>query len=239
MRGKGVEGGEGQRGKGKGGREREGGRRKGRREKQRGRDNNDGKYHQGCAHVTLTDLADHVSILEANILTNARTISAARHRGGLVDASLESGREEEHLGAVGSGCDSPSRGSRQGACAVVEARSLKWGRADEGEVERVSVLGDADRLGGGEHDWIGSGCDVVLGSDIVYEPKCFTALAETLCNLLAAPGSKAYIAHRPRHPDEHLFWEQVRRDFQVVDTCFSSKAYPHVTDVTVFELIRL
>ena len=57
--------------------------------------------------------------------------------------------------------------------------------------------------------------DVVLGSDIVYEPKCFQPLAQTLSELLPSPGVRdgnggsAYIAHRPRHPDEHLFWAQV------------------------------
>eukprot|EP00960_Hanusia_phi_P057799 763664-Hanusia_phi.AAC.10 len=43
--------------------------------------------------------------------------------------------------------------------------------------------------------------DVILGSDIVYEPHCFAPLVETL-RCLAGVGKKALIAHRPRHSEE-------------------------------------
>jgi hypothetical protein len=191
--------------------------------------------------VTLTDLADHVPILEANLAANAQTIAAARDRRGMCDAG-DGARPVDDIVADGvrghepaAGCEHDPVGREKGACDVAQARALKWGRMirelDHGGLGR-------DGAGGGQ-DWSQTGCDVVLGSDIVYEPKSFSALAETLVDLLQVPGSQAYIAHRPRHPDEHIFWAQVKQDFHVENTHFVSKAYPHVTDVTVYRLVRL
>ena len=54
----------------------------------------------------------------------------------------------------------------------------------------------------------------MLCSDVVYEPEAYDPLIRTLRALLAG-GRVAIMAHRSRHPDEHLFWSAAARHFTV------------------------
>jgi ribosomal protein S18 acetylase RimI-like enzyme/predicted nicotinamide N-methyase len=51
---------------------------------------------------------------------------------------------------------------------------------------------------------------LIIMSDVVYEPCGYSPLVKTLRVLLAQPGSVAVLCHRHRHPDDHLFFDELR-----------------------------
>jgi hypothetical protein len=75
--------------------------------------------------------------------------------------------------------------------------------------------------------------DVVLGSDIVYEPKCWDALLGTI-RALSSEQTSVIIAHRPRHDDDHIFWDGLRRDYVVEKMEFCSTLFALAVDVTIY-----
>ena len=53
-------------------------------------------------------------------------------------------------------------------------------------------------------------------SDVVYEPAAYRPLLLTLMRLAAlGVASRTVMAHRSRHPDEHLFWTAAARRFRL------------------------
>jgi predicted nicotinamide N-methyase len=51
------------------------------------------------------------------------------------------------------------------------------------------------------------GFDVVVASDVVYDPGGYAPLVASLALLLAAPGTVAILAHRHRHPENQRFFD--------------------------------
>lgn len=76
------------------------------------------------------------------------------------------------------------------------------------------LLGENSTIRASEHEWGGSldsvllhgeTFDVILGSDIVYEPASWPGLVSSL-NRLASPETIVFIAHRKRHDDGEPCW---------------------------------
>lgn len=61
-------------------------------------------------------------------------------------------------------------------------------------------------------------CDVVLMSDVVYDPVGYEPLVVTLEQITdARPSAYVMMAHRHRHPDDKIFFETLDRSFTVTD----------------------
>ena len=55
---------------------------------------------------------------------------------------------------------------------------------------------------------------LVLCSDVVYEPMAYEPLVQTMTQLATAFGAtRTVMAHRSRHPDEHLFFSSIATNF--------------------------
>ena len=110
----------------------------------------------------------------------------------------------------------PARGD--GAAAAQRAR------ANDGALTpppRVAPLawGDADAARAVLDDAFGTGAapDLVLCSDVVYDPDAYEPLLTTLCALAraATPPPRVWMGHRSRHPQEHEFWAAAAASFDV------------------------
>jgi predicted nicotinamide N-methyase len=60
-----------------------------------------------------------------------------------------------------------------------------------------------------------SGVPLVLCSDVVYEPMAYEPLLCTMRHCAELGMTRTLMAHRSRHPDEHLFFESAARDFSM------------------------
>ena len=97
-------------------------------------------------------------------------------------------------------------------------------RANDGALApppRVAPLawGDADAARAVLDDAFGAGAapDLVLCSDVVYDPEAYAPLLTTLCALAraATPPPRVWMGHRSRHPQEHEFWAAASASFDV------------------------
>ena len=97
-------------------------------------------------------------------------------------------------------------------------------RANDGALApppRVAPLawGDADAARAVLDDAFGAGAapDLVLCSDVVYDPEAYAPLLTTLCALAraATPPPRVWMGHRSRHPQEHEFWTAAAASFDV------------------------
>ncbi len=75
--------------------------------------------------------------------------------------------------------------------------------------------------------------DVILGSDIVYEPKCWDALLRTI-RALSCEETTVIIAHRPRHEDDATFWDALKESYIVEKMDFTSTIFALAVDVTIY-----
>lgn len=101
------------------------------------------------------------------------------------------------------------------ACACGASQVTLTDLAEHVEVLRGTIhlnqhlVGESGRIRAVEHEW-GSNADallgqaeafeVLLGSDIIYEPKSWSGLVDSL-NRLSSTNSLVLIAHRKRHDD--------------------------------------
>jgi len=97
-------------------------------------------------------------------------------------------------------------------------------RANDGALApppRVAPLawGDAAAARDVLDDAFGAGVapDLVLCSDVVYDPEAYAPLLTTLCALAraATPPPRVWMGHRSRHPQEHEFWTAAAASFDV------------------------
>ena len=95
--------------------------------------------------------------------------------------------------------------------------ALEWGVADD---ELLAALAKQphgeppDCEQGGEEGEEPS--SILLASDIVYEPLAYEPLLDTMRRLAAlGVATRMIMAHRSRHPDEHLFFDSAARDFSI------------------------
>ena len=137
------------------------------------------------ARVLLTDLPEAITTLKINAAANAGRC--------------------EHRPAVG---------------------SLEWGGGDEAlrEVLATASAGWESATGtepGNEGADGGIAIEasppwLVMCSDVVYEPSAYTPLLETMRRLSALGlASRTLMAHRSRHPDEHLFFTAAHESFTI------------------------
>ncbi len=63
--------------------------------------------------------------------------------------------------------------------------------------------------------WGGARPDIVLASDVVYDPEGYGPLLATLRVLGGGCDVRLIVAHRSRHPDEAHFWEAAAKHFEV------------------------
>ena len=93
---------------------------------------------------------------------------------------------------------------------VPTVAALEWG-CDEASLR--SVLRDGDDASSRPSL---NGSMLVLCSDVVYEPTAYEPLVCTLRQLAeAGVATRTLMAHRSRHPDEHLFFESASREFRL------------------------
>lgn len=86
-------------------------------------------------------------------------------------------------------------------------------------------------------------CDVIIGSDIVYDPIGYEPLVKTISTILADDLDKTCIlAHRKRHPEDHKFFDFLTAYNLNVDTIpfQTSSVYGKETlkDVNLFRIYR-
>ncbi len=60
--------------------------------------------------------------------------------------------------------------------------------------------------------------DVVIGTDVFYEPHVYPLLLRTVCDL-AGPNSLVLFSYRPRGNHEHSFIEMAASEFRVKEVC--------------------
>ena len=85
------------------------------------------------------------------------------------------------------------------------ARRLAWGNEDD----EMAI----------KHEWCredtsGSGFDVIVGSDLLYNPDEYDGLLHTL-RTFCYRGAPALLAYPPRHPGEQRFFAAASEDFHV------------------------
>ena len=92
-------------------------------------------------------------------------------------------------------------------CALPPAvAALEWGGTEAALREAVGTGLDAA--------WEGS--SLVLCSDVVYEPAAYAPLITTMRQLASCGvATRTIMAHRSRHPDEHLFFTAAARHFSM------------------------
>lgn len=73
---------------------------------------------------------------------------------------------------------------------------------------------DSEFLSDGGERKRSDGCfDVILLADVIYEPKYYSSLIKAL-RKLSHPNSLILLAHRERHPDAAIFFEEVDQEFE-------------------------
>jgi predicted nicotinamide N-methyase len=63
------------------------------------------------------------------------------------------------------------------------------------------------------HTLLSSSPDVVVLSDVVYDPEGYAPLVASLEALAKTPETVVLMAHRSRNPKEHQFFEMLDRSF--------------------------
>ena len=97
--------------------------------------------------------------------------------------------------------------------------ALEWG-CDEAAVAHAFECSDPggwwDRGGDDDGEASAPRPALVLCSDVVYEPAAYEPLVQTMTVLATRFGAtRTIMAHRSRHPDEHLFFHSIARRFSM------------------------
>jgi len=82
-------------------------------------------------------------------------------------------------------------------------------------------------------------CEVVIASDVVYDPICYSPLKDSLKELLQVrpDGSKpiCILAHRHRHPEDALFFKMLD---EVEGMVIEKILYDTKKDVHIFKIYK-
>ena len=117
-----------------------------------------------------------------------------------------------------------------------------------GTMELNQHLGESGWLQAQAHEWGvnleaflgvpgGAQFDVVLGSDIIYEPKSWVGLVTSI-DYFSSLEAVVLIAYRRRHEDDHQFFTALGEKFNIDVVPFESKMFPLARDINIFRCKR-
>jgi hypothetical protein len=187
------------------------------------------------ADMMVTDMNEVVPLIQYNLEMNL-LLQRGDACGNAGDPSAPAAAAAAAAAVGGTGGATTAAGAGAAGKAGGKAGTLLWGSVEDATALKPPF-------------------DTIVMSDVVYDPCGYSPLVQSLLHLTHSPredgdgdGSSGeegadepliILAHRHRHPDDHLFFDELEQHFHVHDTKFVSKNQSQGQDVRMLHITRL